>query len=39
MHHLLELCGFEIRDLFGDFQLSEFDEASTEMVWVVAVRY
>ena len=38
MHHLLELCGFEIRDLFGDFQLSEFDEASTEMVWVVGVR-
>ena len=36
MHHLLELCGFQIVELFGDFDRSPFDEASTEMVWVAA---
>ncbi len=35
IRHLLEVCGFEIVDLFGDFELSPFDETSTEMVWVV----
>ena len=34
MRHLLELCGFEVLDLFGDFDRSPFSEASTEMVWV-----
>ena len=34
IRHLLEVCGFEIVDLFGDFERSPFDEASTEMVWV-----
>ena len=38
MHHLLTTCGFEILDLFGDFDGSPFDERSTEMIWVVSVR-
>ena len=37
MHHLLRLCGFEVLDLFGDFERSPFDETSTEMVWVAGV--
>ena len=37
MHHLLRLCGYEIVDLFGGFDRSPFDEASTEMVWVARV--
>ncbi len=36
MHHLLGRCGFEVLDLFGDFDGSEFDETSGEMVWVAA---
>ena len=38
MHHLLEMCGFEVVDLYGDFDRSPFDETSTEMVWVAAAR-
>jgi SAM-dependent methyltransferase len=38
MHHLLELCGYEVMDLFGGFHRSTFDETSTEMVWVCGVR-
>ena len=38
MDHLLRQCGYEVLDLFGDFHRSPFDEASTEMVWVVAAR-
>ena len=34
MHHLLRLCGYEVLDLFGDFDRSPFDESSTEMVWI-----
>lgn len=34
IHHLLETCGFEVVDLYGDFQRSPFDETSGEMVWV-----
>ncbi len=34
VHHMLQLCGFEIEALYGDFDLSDFDETSTEMVWV-----
>lgn len=37
MHHLLQLCGFELLDLFGDFDRSAFDESSSEMVWVARV--
>ena len=32
--HLLELAGFRVEDLYGDFDRSPFDEASPEMVWV-----
>ena len=34
VHHMLRLCGFEIEALYGDFDLSDFDESSTEMIWV-----
>ena len=37
MHHLLELCDFEVLALYGDFDKSPFDESSTEMVWVAKV--
>ncbi len=33
-HHMLRLCGFEIEALYGDFDFSDFDETSTEMIWV-----
>ena len=34
IHHLLTMCGFEIEYLFGDFDRSEFDAGSAEMIWV-----
>ena len=34
IHHLLAMCGFEIEDLLGDFDHSEFHAGSTEMIWV-----
>ncbi len=34
LHHLLTSCGFEIVDLYGDFDRLPFDEFSNEMVWV-----
>ena len=37
MHHLLGLCGYEVVDLYGDFDRGPFDETSDEMVWVAAV--
>ena len=37
MHHLLRMCGFEVLDLFGDFSRSDFDDTSTEMIWVAGV--
>ncbi len=33
MQHLLELAGFEVVSLAGDFEGAPFDELSTEMVW------
>ena len=36
--HLLERCGFEVVDLYGDFDYSPFDEGSGEMVWVAKPR-
>jgi SAM-dependent methyltransferase len=36
--HLLELSGFRILDIFGDFDRQPFDEASTEMVWVATPK-
>jgi ubiquinone/menaquinone biosynthesis C-methylase UbiE len=38
MHHLLTSCGFDVLDLYGDFDRSPFDESSTEMVWEARVR-
>ena len=36
MHHLLRSCGYEILDLYGDFDRTAFDEDSAEMIWVAA---
>ena len=38
MHHLLGHSGYEVVDLFGDFERTPFDENSSEMVWVVKPR-
>ena len=38
MYHLLKSCGFEIVDLYGDFDRSEYDESSLEMVWIIENR-
>lgn len=38
MHHLLRLCGFEVLNLFGDFDRSAFDDPSAEMIWVAGAR-
>ena len=37
VYHLLMSCGFEVVDLYGDFERSPFDETSGEMVWVARV--
>jgi ubiquinone/menaquinone biosynthesis C-methylase UbiE len=37
MHHLLNSSGFHVEELFGDFDGSEFGEASTEMVWIASL--
>ena len=34
IHHLLALCGFEVEELYGNFDRSEFDAGSAEMIWV-----
>ena len=34
VYHLLRSSGFEVEALYGDFDYSEFDEDSTEMIWV-----
>ncbi|MCI0440541.1 MAG: class I SAM-dependent methyltransferase [Chloroflexi bacterium] len=38
MHHLLQLCGFHILNLYGDFERNPFDESSSEMVWEAGLR-
>ena len=38
MQHLLELCGFEVEALHGDFAGSPFGPSSEEMVWVARKR-
>ncbi len=38
MHHLLTTCGFEVEELYGDFEYGPFDELSTEMVWIARPR-
>ena len=34
--HLLEAAGYRVVELYGDFNRGPFDEASSEMIWVVA---
>ena len=34
MSHLLRACGYEVLALYGDFQRSDFDERSSDMIWV-----
>ena len=34
MHYLLKACGYDILELYGDFRRQDFDEDSTEMIWV-----
>ncbi len=36
LHHLLVSCGYDVVDLFGDFERTPFDETSGEMVWVAS---
>ena len=36
MHHLLRSCGYEVLDLYGDFDRTAFDEESAEMIWIAA---
>ena len=38
MHHLLGLCGYVVRAMYGNFERGEFREDSTEMVWVASPR-
>jgi len=35
--HLLEISGFHVLDLFGDFERQALDEASSDMVWIAAL--
>ena len=34
IEHLLELCGFKVIDLFGDFDRSAYSEESREMIFI-----
>jgi SAM-dependent methyltransferase len=36
MRHLLGLCGYDVRALYGDFERGQFHEHSTEMIWVAS---
>lgn len=38
MEHLLTTCGFQVINLFGDFDKSEFAEDSPEMIFVAGKR-
>ena len=38
MEHLLNLCGFTVIDLFGDFDKSAFSASSPEMIFVAKKR-
>ncbi|UCH42828.1 MAG: class I SAM-dependent methyltransferase, partial [Dehalococcoidales bacterium] len=38
LEHLLELCGFRVVDLFGDFDKSEFSSDSPEMIFVAGKK-
>ena len=34
MHHLLRACGYDVLAIYGDFERGDFDEGSTDMIWV-----
>ena len=34
VYHLLVACGFEVVELYGDFDRSPFDDGGNEMVWL-----
>lgn len=34
MEHLFARAGFEVEALYGDYSRAEFDDSSSEMVWV-----
>jgi hypothetical protein len=38
MEHLLDLCGFQVKELYGGFDRQPFDENSLKMVWVTTPR-
>jgi hypothetical protein len=38
MEHLLELCGFRVVDLFGNFDRSAFTSDSPEMIFIAEKR-
>ena len=38
LHHLLTTSGYEVVDLYGDFDRTPFDEDSDEMVWTARPR-
>ena len=38
MQYLLTLSGFQVLDLFGDFDRSPFDRNSTQMIWIAGAR-
>jgi hypothetical protein len=38
LEHLLELCGFKVIDLFGNFEKSAFTSDSPEMIFVAGKK-
>jgi hypothetical protein len=38
MEHLLDLCGFKVVDLFGNFDKSAYSNDSPEMIFVAAKK-
>lgn len=36
--YLLELCGFKIENIYGDFSKHRIDEKSKEMIWVIGKK-
>ena len=35
MHNLIILCGLEVEDIFGDYDRVDFNEQSSNMIWVI----
>ena len=38
MQHLLELCGFTVEALYGDFEGGPISEESDDLVWVARLN-